>query len=147
MHISVDKAGSSPGGSFLEYVNDLESAGFITAGLKPVVDQVRQRGNIANHELPSLRNKDSLLTLTITEHLLEGMYELPGMVTPAPASTPTQDLKELTKDPAARDHLEPSKSLDACGRNRRGVSPNVFKRRWLGTDRNLPADPLLDSSQ
>lgn len=90
MHISVDKAGSSPGGSFLEYVNDLESAGFITAGLKPVVDQVRQRGNIANHELPSSEEQDSLLTLTITEHLLEGMYELPGMVTPAPASAPTQ---------------------------------------------------------
>jgi uncharacterized protein DUF4145 len=80
--VAVDKAGSAPGKRFVDYVNELEAAGYITAGLKPVVDQVRKRGNVANHELPPSTKHDSLRMLTITEHLLEGMYELPGMVTP-----------------------------------------------------------------
>jgi len=87
MHVAVDKAGSAPGRNFVDYVNDLEKGGYITTGLKTVVDQVRKRGNVANHDLPASTEQDSLLTMTITEHLLEGMYELPGMVQP-PAPTP-----------------------------------------------------------
>ena len=87
MHVAVDKAGSAPGKSFVDYVNELEAEGYITKGLKDVVDQIRKRGNVANHELPASTEQDSLLTMTITEHLLEGLYELPGMVTP-PAPAP-----------------------------------------------------------
>jgi len=63
-------------------VNELESEGYITKGLRDVVDRLRQRGNVANHELPASSEDDSLLTMTITEHLLEGLYELPAMVAP-----------------------------------------------------------------
>jgi hypothetical protein len=80
MHVAVGVAKSPEGKSFTSYVDDLDTAGYITAGLKTVVDQVRKRGNTANHDLPSSTEKDSVLTLTITEHLLEGVYELPGMV-------------------------------------------------------------------
>jgi len=82
MHVAVDKAGSDPGKHFIEYVNELESEGYITKGLRDVVDRLRQRGNVANHELPASSEDDSLLTMTITEHLLEGLYELPAMVAP-----------------------------------------------------------------
>jgi hypothetical protein len=90
MHVAVDKAGSAPGRGFIDYVNDLESGGYITTGLKGVVDQVRKRGNTANHELSASTERDSLLTMTITEHLLEGLYELPAMVAllPPPATSP-----------------------------------------------------------
>lgn len=79
MHVAVDVAGSSPGRKFFEYVNDLETAGYITTGLKPVVDKVRDRGNIANHELPASNEQDSLRTIEITEHLLRSVYELPSL--------------------------------------------------------------------
>jgi hypothetical protein len=87
MHLAVDKAGSKPGGQFVGYVDDLEKAGYITTGLKAVVDQVRKRGNIANHELPSSGEAESVTTLKITEHLLDAIYELPGLAAgqmPAP---------------------------------------------------------------
>lgn len=54
-----------------------------------MIDQVRKRGNIANHELPASTEKDSLVTLGITEHLLRSIYELPGLVpAPSPPATP-----------------------------------------------------------
>jgi hypothetical protein len=80
MHIAVDVKASTPGKTFVEYVNALELAGYVMTNLKPVVDTVRNRGNAANHELPASTEQDSLRTLSIVEHLLEGMYELPGLI-------------------------------------------------------------------
>jgi len=80
MHLAVDVAGSQQGKRFVEYIGDLEGAGYIMTNLKPVVEVVKDRGNAANHELPASTENDSLRTLTITEHLLEGIYELPKLV-------------------------------------------------------------------
>jgi hypothetical protein len=83
MHLAVDVAKSKPGKKFVEYVDDLDGAGYVPPGARHVVDQVRDRGNIANHELPASTEKDSLTTMAITEHLLRTIYELPGLV-PSP---------------------------------------------------------------
>lgn len=80
MHVAVDVAGSAPGKRFAEYIDDLESSGYITTGLKPTIDSVRGRGNTANHELPASTEQEALTTLTITEYLLRGTYEIPGLV-------------------------------------------------------------------
>jgi hypothetical protein len=87
MHLAVDRANAKAGDPFTSYIDALDKAGFITAGLKPVIDQVRSRGNVANHKLPASSEQESMVTLTITGHLLEAVYELPAM-TPAP-SAPT----------------------------------------------------------
>jgi DNA-directed RNA polymerase subunit RPC12/RpoP len=79
MHIAVDVAGAKEGKQFTEYVRALDDAGYIPTGLKAVVDQVRERGNGANHELDASTKSDSLTTLQITEHLLKSIYELPGL--------------------------------------------------------------------
>lgn len=79
MHLAVDQADAEPGKPFTNYIDTLDKKGFITAGLKPVIDQVRNRGNVANHKLPASSDEESMITLTITGHLLEAMYELPGM--------------------------------------------------------------------
>ena len=84
MHIAVDKAGSAHNKTFLEYVDDLDAQGFVTAGLKPVIDQIRKRGNTAAHDLPASTEEESFLTLTITQYLVEGVYSLPGLVKPTP---------------------------------------------------------------
>jgi hypothetical protein len=76
MHIAVDVAGSQPGKKFVQYVADLDAAGYISTGLQPIVDQVRQRGNVANHELPASEEQESETTIRVTEHLLRGVYGL-----------------------------------------------------------------------
>jgi hypothetical protein len=79
MHVAVDQGVSTAGKHFVEYVNDLDGAGYFSPGLKPIVDSVRDRGNTANHEIPASTEPDSVRTLKITEHLLRGIYELPAL--------------------------------------------------------------------
>ncbi len=83
MHVAVDVLKAAAGRKFAQYVEDLDRAGYIAPGLKPVVTKVKDRGNIANHELPASEEADSLTTMAITEHLLRTIYELPGLV-PSP---------------------------------------------------------------
>ncbi len=59
MYVAVDVAGSQPGQKFFHYVADLEAAGYFAPGVKPVVDKIRDRGNIANHELPASTEQES----------------------------------------------------------------------------------------
>jgi hypothetical protein len=79
MHVAVDKAGAPAGKSFVEYVDTLDTAGYITTGLKGVVDIMRKRGNGANHELPASTEEEARTTLAVTEHLLRSVYELPSL--------------------------------------------------------------------
>jgi hypothetical protein len=78
MHVAVDQAASGPGKTFVQYIDDLDGAGFIPRGLKPKIDEIRQRGNVANHELPASTDEDARKTLAVTRHLLVSMYELPN---------------------------------------------------------------------
>lgn len=80
MHLAVAQAGADAGASFLAYVDALDRAGYISPGLRPVVDQIRTRGNIANHDLPASTEHGSLMTMEITEYLLHTIYELPGLL-------------------------------------------------------------------
>jgi len=79
MHLAVDVAGSKPGDTFHAYIEHLDKAGYIGAGLRPAVEKIKNRGNVANHALPSSTEADSVITLKITEHLLRGIYEIPGL--------------------------------------------------------------------
>jgi hypothetical protein len=79
MHLAVDVAGGKAGGTFKGFIDDLDKAGYISAGLKPAIEKIKDRGNTANHDLPASTAADSLITLRITEHLLRGVYEIPGL--------------------------------------------------------------------
>ena len=79
MHIAVDVTGSKVGKDFTDYIDDLVKGGYVTTGTEAVVDKLRQRGNTANHDLPASSESESLTTLTITEHLLRGVYEVPKL--------------------------------------------------------------------
>jgi Domain of unknown function (DUF4145) len=78
MHIAVDVAGSAPGKKFAEYISDLEGSGYIITGLTPRIDDIRTRGNAANHELPSSTEEEARRTLAVTRYLLVSVYELPN---------------------------------------------------------------------
>jgi hypothetical protein len=79
MHLAVDVAEGQAGGTFKSFIEDLDKAGYISTGLKPAIEKVKDRGNIANHDLPASTEADSLVTLRITEHLLRSVYEIPGL--------------------------------------------------------------------
>jgi hypothetical protein len=82
MYVAVGEAHSKEGKAFAAYVDDLEKCGLIIAGLKPVVDQIKDRGNEANHGLPASTEDEARQTLKITQHLLIGVYELRGLAPP-----------------------------------------------------------------
>jgi hypothetical protein len=90
MHVAVHKGPAKVRQSFVSCMNALQTAGYITTGLEEVADQVRDRGNVANHDLPASSEQESHVTLMITQHLMEALYELPGMVA-TPASLPPQN--------------------------------------------------------
>ena len=43
MHVAVDKTGVDKGKAFTEYIDALDSAGYIPTGLKPKIDEIRTR--------------------------------------------------------------------------------------------------------
>lgn len=76
MHVAVDIAESSPGESFVSYIDDLASAGYVTPPMKPWVDLIRKHGNEATHELPSINRDRATGTLLFTAELLRLSYEM-----------------------------------------------------------------------
>jgi Domain of unknown function (DUF4145) len=79
MHVAVDVAQIPAGKSYIEYVNELEAKNYLAVGVKPTIDKIRARGNVANHELPASTEDEAKVTMAITEYLLRGIYELPNM--------------------------------------------------------------------
>lgn len=77
MNVSVAK-GAVAGKSFAFYVNFLEDNHYIPPGSKDWVDHIRQKGNEATHEIPSISQEDAVELMEFTEMLLRFVYELPG---------------------------------------------------------------------
>ena len=75
MHIAVDK-GAKSDNTFKGFVNYLEQHHYVTPPMKPWVDVIRDRGNIAAHELPRTEKEQAIGTLTFTAHLLRNVYEM-----------------------------------------------------------------------
>ena len=79
MNISVSE-GQGEGKTFAEYVDYLNSNGFIPPKGKAWVDKIRKIGNEANHKIEFKSNEDAQLILTFTTMLLKFIYEMPGML-------------------------------------------------------------------
>ncbi|MHC4573357.1 MAG: DUF4145 domain-containing protein [Planctomycetota bacterium] len=76
MHIAVDK-GADKGKYFQEYVDCL-AAQYITPANIAWVDKIRDVGNAANHEIPSITREDAEQIITFTGMLLRLVYDFPG---------------------------------------------------------------------
>ncbi|MGE3975879.1 MAG: DUF4145 domain-containing protein [Bdellovibrionales bacterium] len=62
--------------NFIEYVNYLASNGWVPPNGKKWVDQIRKKGNDANHELQIMSKEDAEQVLRFLAMLLKFMYEL-----------------------------------------------------------------------
>ena len=75
MHIAVDK-GAPEGKSFQDYLDYLESKGYITPPIKSWADIIRQNGNESTHRLASPDKTRADNTFMFTMQLLRIIYEM-----------------------------------------------------------------------
>lgn len=79
MHIAVEE-GAKPGETFIKYVEFLADKGYVSPRAKIWVDQIRQKGNEANHEIKFMTQEDALNLLSFNEMLLKTIYEFPARI-------------------------------------------------------------------
>lgn len=79
MHIAVEK-GAQAGKPFIEYVEYLSDNHYVPTDAKEWVDQIRKRGNEANHEIVLMTQKDTEELIGFTEMLLRFIYEFPHKI-------------------------------------------------------------------
>ena len=77
--IAVDK-GADKGQSFKFYVDYLQSENWLSKGTYKWVDEIRNLGNSANHDLVIMQERDASLILRFTTGLLRNIYELPSLL-------------------------------------------------------------------
>lgn len=71
--------GATANQSFQQYVNWLDTSGFVPKKGKDWVDQIRKLGNEATHEIHLVTEDDAKRVLLFTEMLLRFMFELPSL--------------------------------------------------------------------
>lgn len=76
MSIAVAQ-GAKAGESFKAYVDGFEASGLVTAGMKDWVDEIRELGNDANHEIALMSKEDAETLLNFVVMLLKIAYEFP----------------------------------------------------------------------
>jgi len=83
MHAAVEK-GAKAGLGFVEYVEYLDTSGYLGRDGKGWVDMIRKRGNEANHEILLMKKEDGELLLSFAEFLVKLLYEFPGKLPKTP---------------------------------------------------------------
>lgn len=76
--------GATEGLKFVQYVEYLDSNGFIPPNGKAWVDHIRDKGNEATHEIPSITQADARDLLVFVEMLLRFVFELPNRIPKKP---------------------------------------------------------------
>jgi hypothetical protein len=78
MHVAVTQ-GAEPGETFAHYVDYLSQQGVVTAGMRDWVNEIRELGNEANHELKVATREQAEELLTFVAMLLKVVYEYPEL--------------------------------------------------------------------
>jgi hypothetical protein len=83
MHIAVERK-AEEGKTFQYYVDYLETNHYIPTGAKAWVDQIRTKGNEANHEIKINTGEEGKEIIDFTEMLMKVIYEYPSRVPATP---------------------------------------------------------------
>jgi hypothetical protein len=78
MHLAVAK-GAKPGDTFKNYVEFLSNGNHVPAGCKSWVEQIRDAGNEANHEIVMMKSEDAKDLVSFCHMLLKITYEFPAV--------------------------------------------------------------------
>lgn len=79
MNVSVAQ-GAKPNMKFIEYVDFLESSGYIPPNGRGWVDHIRRKGNEATHEIATMNKTDATELISFCEMLLRFIYEFPSRI-------------------------------------------------------------------
>jgi hypothetical protein len=79
MNLAVQH-GADEGKSFVEYIDFLNSKGYVPPNGKDWVDRIRTKGNEATHEIRLIEMDEASQILKFTEMLLKFAYEFPSML-------------------------------------------------------------------
>ena len=76
MHVGVEK-GAPEGESFLSYVKYLSDNGYVPPDARDWIDEIREHGNDANHEIDLIDKSEAQNMVDFTAMLLRVVYEYP----------------------------------------------------------------------
>jgi hypothetical protein len=76
------------GKAFTKYVEFLAATLFAPDYTATWVDQIREKGNVATHELGAMSREDAVLLIEFIEMLLKVMFEYPKAVSGTVPTTP-----------------------------------------------------------
>lgn len=79
MNLAVQH-GAVEGKSFVDYIDFLNSKGYVPPNGKDWVDRIRTKGNEATHEIRLIEQNEANQILKFTEMLLKFSYEFPNML-------------------------------------------------------------------
>jgi hypothetical protein len=79
--------GAPPAEKFVVYVKYLSDNGFVPPNARGWVDHIRDKGNEATHEIPSMGRPDAEDLITFIEMILKLVYEFPNRVPKPPATS------------------------------------------------------------
>jgi hypothetical protein len=88
MHLAVAN-GAKEGESFKSYVEFLAKNNHVPAACKSWVDQIRDTGNEANHEIKMMKKDDAEYLVSFCEMLLKITYEFPAVASARTAAKVT----------------------------------------------------------
>ncbi len=78
MHVAVNK-GASSNLRFIQYIDYLETEGYISSHNRNWVDQIRVMGNQYIHELDEATNEEANKVMIFIKQLLGNVYEMPEL--------------------------------------------------------------------
>ncbi len=78
MNVAVQQ-GAPNNLTFQAYVGHLDQKGFVPPNGKKWVDEIRQKGNEANHEVHLMTENDAQRIIRFSEMLLRFIYEMPNV--------------------------------------------------------------------
>ena len=79
MNIAVSR-GAKEGLKFIQYVDYLAANGYLPPDGKEWVDQIRQVGNMATHEINIMKRSEAAELIMFLEMLLKFIYEYPAIM-------------------------------------------------------------------
>lgn len=77
MHVGVEK-GADIGQNFISYVNYLSENGYVPPDAREWIDEIREHGNDANHEIVLITEDEAKDMVEFTAMLLRVVYEYPA---------------------------------------------------------------------
>lgn len=78
MHVAADK-GAAPNLKFIQYIDFLETEGYISSHNRNWVDRIRVMGNQYIHELDEATNEEAKKVMIFIKQLLGNVYEMPEL--------------------------------------------------------------------